>query len=96
MRGMAGLKQELLSYMESLPIFDGHEHFLSPTDRADEETGFFEMLQYILSDLISSGLEMDLLDKNISLDERIEAFLKAYDNSKNTSYCKLIPILAKD
>lgn len=76
------IETALLSYLKELTVFDGHEHLPYP---ASNENGFFDILQYFKSDLLSAGMPRTQMDFN-----------SYYQKTANTAYFHAIRRYAKD
>ncbi len=76
--------QHFLSLMDSLPIFDGHEHLPYPKNTPPT---FLDLLHYQTGDLISAGMPQD---------EIKEAFFRYYPKAKNTAYFRAVHIFIRD
>ncbi len=76
------LKNEFLAYLDQLPVFDGHEHLDYPTS---SQRGFFDILQYAKSDLLSAGMPKDSTE-----------FGAFYKKTANTAYFHGVRRYAKD
>lgn len=88
--------EEIRDYIKNLSIIDSHEHLLYPNIRKREKTGFFGLLHYFESDMVSSGLDVLLSDNAMSKSEKYDIFLRYFENTSNTTYAKLIPLFAKE
>jgi hypothetical protein len=97
-----GFYNELLEYIQQLDIIDTHEHLLPEAMRLGTKADFFNVTlsQYASSDLISAGMPpsaMDTLrDETTALDKKIALFMPFWEKTKNTVYCRVLKIAAKD
>ena len=78
---------DFLSYLDTLPVFDGHEHLSYPVNG---QRGFFDILHYAQSDLLSAGMPRKLDDASQTLSERAELFARYYAKSCNTAYFRAV------
>ena len=66
---MAGINNELLDYLNSIEIFDTHEHLPPYEDARVKDTDILKeyMNQYISTDMISAGLPVNELEPKLKL-----------------------------
>lgn len=83
------MNSELFNYICELPVIDCHEHLLYPHQRVEEKTGFYDLLHYIQSDMISSG-NIQAKPQNAS------EFMLGYQSIRSTAYGRMVKIFAKD
>lgn len=77
--------------INKIRIIDGHEHLATRDMRKKAGTGFFGLLHYVESDLITAGMERDVLfGKTISIEEKATIFLKYWNRTKNTTYARML------
>ncbi len=95
------LFKEIQNNIDSIEIFDTHEHLMYETERRNKSMDFFHLFKhYASTDLISSGLaEKDfenLQDPSVNLEKKWKLFKPYWDNIKNTTYARIIICALKD
>lgn len=92
----------LLEHIDSLDVFDTHEHLEPSSIRASKKIDIFNVLfnQYITDDLISAGMkEFDcklLIDEESELEVKWNVLAPFLDDVRNTGYYRVIQIVLKD
>lgn len=95
------LYQDIKSAVDSIKVFDTHEHLTYESEWKDREIDFYNIfLIYVDGDLLSSGLSLEDLGKltspEIDLEEKWKIFYPYWDLAKNTNYSKSAMIFLKD
>jgi hypothetical protein len=93
---------EIKTIVDSVKIVDTHEHLIKESDRlsmsADPLSIFLP--HYLSSDLVSSGMTMDELNRirttQTPLEERWQSFFPYWEKVENTGYAQAIKIAARD
>lgn len=93
---------EIKKIVDSVKIVDTHEHLMKETDRlsmsADPLSIFLP--HYLSSDLVSSGMTMDELNRirttQTPLEERWQSFFPYWEKVENTGYAQAIKIAVRD
>ena len=92
---------DLKNSIDSIKIFDTHEHLMYESERRQKTIDFFIFFNgYASTDLMSSGLaneEMDRLkDPGLDLKRKWDIFNPYWEHIKNTGYAKVIKIALED
>ena len=92
---------DLKNSIDSIKIFDTHEHLMFESERRQKTLDFFIFFNgYASTDLMSSGLaneEMDRLkDPGLDLKRKWDIFNPYWEHIKNTGYAKVIKIALED
>jgi glucuronate isomerase len=89
---------EILEHARSIRIIDCHEHLMTPQRRREKDTDLFDVLHYLESDLISSGMPVWLSDEEspLSDEEKAREFLKYWPKTENTTYARVIRTALRD
>ncbi len=88
--------------VDKVRIVDTHEHLLQEKERIAKKPDLFEILlaQYTSSDLVSSGMSLEELEKvrdpRLSLEERWKIFKPFGEMIQNTGYTRAINIAVRD
>lgn len=82
----------LEQHIKNIRVIDGHEHLIPQRDRQKMQGGFFDLLHYLSSDMITAGLNPSFFDKNndMSEEEKAKAFLEYWNKTKNTTYAQML------
>ncbi|WP_455368307.1 amidohydrolase family protein [[Eubacterium] cellulosolvens] len=94
--------QEIRKVVEQTKLIDTHEHLQRENNRINLDVDVLSIffLQYASSDLISAGLSYKdyqmILDSTKPLDKRWQIFSPYWEEIKNTSYARILNIVAKD
>jgi len=102
MKDRSKLYQTIRKAVEGVGIVDTHEHLLQEKERTAKKSDLFEtfLSHYASSDLVSSGMSQEELDKvrnvTLPLEERWEIFKPFWDRIQNTGYVRAINIAVKD
>ncbi|WP_077623214.1 amidohydrolase family protein [Sediminibacillus massiliensis] len=86
-------------HIQNLRIIDGHEHLIPQKDRKAMDAGFFDLLHYVSSDLITAGMDPAFFNKNnnhISVEEKAKIFLHYWKETKNTTYAQMLRWAVED
>ena len=82
--------EELLSYANSLPVIDSHEHLPTEADRVAQTPDFFTLFShYCKDDLTAAGLPAQGLQKLLgkgSVEEKWQIFAPCYDHMADGAY----------
>lgn len=95
------LKKELKDSIDSIPIFDTHEHVLDEEDRRAKKLDFSLLfMMYAGTDLQTSGMsEEDFLffqSEDTPVEKKWKTFSPYWDKIKNTNYSRVILRALKD
>lgn len=95
------LYKNIKNHIDEIKIFDTHEHLMYESERRTKNPDFFIFFsQYSSTDLISSGLKLKELrklhDSGIDIKTKWNIFSPYWEFIKNTTYSKVISIIAKD
>ena len=95
------LFKEIKSAIDSIPIFDTHEHIMAEEDRHNFNLDFsLFFMMYAGTDLLTSGMTEEEFDQfqnpGLDLEKKWNYFSKHWSNIKNTSYSKVILTSVKD
>ena len=95
------LYEELKKEINSIEIFDAHEHLPYEYIRSKEEVDFFSIFMHSCQhDFITSGLEIEIIEKllnrNIDLKTRYDFFIPFWKYVNKTSNARKIKIAIKD
>ncbi len=95
------LYQDLKKSIDSMKVFDTHEHLMYESERKLKNLSFFNFFYgYTLKDLVSSGLTQagleKLIDPEIDLKTKWNIFQPCWEYIKCGSYAKAIKIALKD
>ncbi|MDN4072991.1 amidohydrolase family protein [Fictibacillus terranigra] len=84
--------------IDRIRIIDGHEHLDMHGIRKKNKVDFFGLLHYLDSDLISAGMEREVLSRSspISDEEKAEQFVSFWNKTKNTTYARMLKISVSD
>ena len=83
------LEMEFLAKLNTLPVFDTHEHLPYPTG---QERGFFESLHYAESDLLSAGMPVPFK----KAEDKAAVFERYYAKAQNTAYFRAVRRYVRD
>ena len=97
----AELRDRLRKELARGPIFNTHEHLLPESERLKSPLDIFTLIShYAISDVISAGLDpkvaATLTRTETSLAERWRAFEPYWRRARNTGYCRVVAIVARD
>lgn len=93
---------EILNYLNTVPIIDSHEHLPSNEKDRDKDTDVLKeyLLHYFNRDLITSGLTLSsyekIADNSISVTNKWKIIEPYWKVSKYTGYGRALSIAAKD
>ena len=95
------LYQDIRTAVDSIKVFDTHEHLIYESEWKDRKIDFYNIfLVYVEGDLLSSGLSLDdsekLVSPEIDLKEKWKIFYPYWDLAKNTNYSKSAMIILED
>ena len=95
------LYQEIKTAVDSIKVFDTHEHLIYESEWKDREIDFYNIfLVYVNEDLLSSGLSLEdskkLTSPEMDLEEKWKIFYPYWDLAKNTNYSKSAMIILED
>jgi hypothetical protein len=95
------LYEELKNNINSIKIFDTHEHLMCESERRIRALDFFMFFNvYASTDLVSSGLAQEnmerLKDPEVDLKTKWNIFRPYWEHIKNTGYAKTIKIALED
>lgn len=95
------LYENIKDSINKIEIFDTHEHIMYEFERRTKKIDFFVFFSQCTStDLVSSGLKLKKLDKlqspDTDLKTKWDIFSPYWEYIKNTTYSKVIYIIAKD
>ena len=83
---------DLLSYIETIPVIDSHEHLPNESARVASKPDFFCLFShYCPDDLQSAGMTqetLDLLQGNADVESKWKAFAPFYELAADTSYMR--------
>lgn len=102
MKSTSGRYRTIKEAVDKVRIVDTHEHLLQEKERIAKKPDLFEILlaQYTSSDLVSSGMSLEELEKvrdsRLSLEERWKIFKPFWEMIQNTGYTRAINIAARD
>lgn len=83
------LIKDLSKQINEIRIIDNHEHIDPLEIRRKNKTGFFDLMHYLESDLITAGMKRGILqDPKISNEEKAKIFLKYFHRTGNTIYAR--------
>lgn len=84
--------------INKIRIIDGHEHIDMHAIRMARKVDFFQTIHYLESDMISAGMERDILYGNSPLTdmEKAEQFIKYWKKTKNTTYALTVKQAMED
>jgi len=88
--------------VDAVKVIDTHEHLMKESDRLQMEVDPLRIFlsSYLSSDLVSSGMTMEELNRIRStetpLEERWQSFLPYWTQVENTGYAQAIKIAARD
>ncbi|MFS0613443.1 amidohydrolase family protein [Lederbergia ruris] len=89
----------ITKHINSLRIIDGHEHLIPQADRRKMQAGFFDLLHYLSSDLMTAGMDPHFFDQkenNRSDKEKASIFLEYWNKTKNTTYAQILRLAVED
>ena len=95
------LYTEIKAAIDSIPIFDTHEHILAEEDRRNFNLDFsLFFMMYAGTDLLTSGMTEeefeDFQNPYTDIDKKWSYFEPHWPNIRNTSYSKVILEAVKD
>lgn len=99
---MKATYNNLLEYIDSLDIFDTHEHLEPSSIRENRKVDIFNVLfnQYVSNDLISAGMKVSdyniLIDQVTPLEVKWNAIAPHLDNVKNAGYYRVLGHVLRD
>jgi len=102
MKDRSKLYQTIRKAVDGVGIVDTHEHLLQEKERTAKKADLFEtfLSHYASSDLVSSGMSQEELDKvrnvTLPLEDRWEIFKPFWARIQNTGYVRAINIAVKD
>lgn len=83
--------QDLLDVINDLTVIDAHDHIMTEGDRNDKNFFYF-FPHYISSDVVTAGMNLNLMNKLINSkeysEEEIKIFFRYWDKAKNTTHSK--------
>ncbi|GIN69776.1 hypothetical protein J14TS2_02510 [Bacillus sp. J14TS2] len=89
----------IAQHIHNIRIIDGHEHLIPQADRKKMQAGFFDLLHYLSSDLMTAGMDPEFFDhkKNTLSDkEKATIFLEYWPKVKNTTYAQMLQSAVED
>ncbi len=95
------LFEEISDAINSIPIFDTHEHLIAEEDRWKHSLDFsLFFMMYAGTDLMTSGMTQEefesFQDPGTDIEKKWGYFSKHWSNIRNTSYSKVILEAVKD
>jgi predicted TIM-barrel fold metal-dependent hydrolase len=85
--------EDILDEINDLPVIDTHDHILSEKDRNTDNLLYF-FPHYINSDVVSAGMDLDLMEKLINSQKytkpELNTFFEYWEKAKNTAYAKAL------
>jgi len=95
------LYRRLRATVADIPLIDTHEHLMSEETRLGQEIDFFHwMYHYASSDLLSSGMSPEILqrlrDTKRPLNQRWAEFAPVWANARTTAYGRVLLRAARD
>jgi hypothetical protein len=83
--------QSIEQELNKIRIIDGHEHLFTSNMREKGKMGFFGLLHYLDSDMITAGMKRGVLDKlsPLSDEEKAALFLRYWNRTSNTTYARM-------
>ena len=99
---MTTINNELLNYLNSIEIFDTHEHLCPYEDMRDKDTDILKeyMSQYVFTDMVSAGLPDKELEKlfntSIPLMDRWKIVEKYWDICRYTGHGRALELSVRE
>jgi hypothetical protein len=96
------LNPRIKEAVDKVRIVDTHEHLIQEKERINKKADLFEtfLIYYASSDLVSSGMSPEELDRvrdtSLPLEERWKTLEPFWENIQNTGYARALNIAAKD
>ncbi|MGC9003985.1 MAG: amidohydrolase family protein [bacterium] len=96
-----GFKENIREEINKIPIVDTHEHIMAEEERNSRPIDIFYLFaHYASSDLVSSGMTQETLDKvrnpSLPLDKRWQDFAPYWERIRNTAYAKALILAMRD
>lgn len=90
--------QSIEHEVNRLRIIDGHEHLITSEMRRKGQVGFFGLMHYLESDLITAGMQRGALDARSALsdEEKVKLFLTYWNHTRNTTYARMFKTAMED
>jgi predicted TIM-barrel fold metal-dependent hydrolase len=86
------LYDDLLAWMETIPVIDSHEHLPNEAERLDQRIDFFTLFShYCIDDLAAAGLSEDDLARlqgDAPVDQKWSIFAPYYEQMADGSYAR--------
>lgn len=84
--------------IQQIRIIDGHEHLITAAMREKGNVGFFGLMHYLESDLISAGMKKNVLTEHsdLSMEEKADVFLRYWRKTSNTTYANTFKTAMRD
>jgi len=83
---------ELLSYVETIPVIDSHEHLPNESERLSQQVDFFTLFShYCIDDLAAAGMPQETIDMLLApgdTEEKWNAFNPYYELITESSYVR--------
>jgi len=102
MKGATTLYHTIRQAVDEVRLVDTHEHLLQEKERTAKKPDLFEtfLAHYASSDLVSSGMPQEELDKvrdaKLPLEARWEIFKPFWEKIRNTGYARALDIAVRD
>jgi uncharacterized protein len=96
---MSQLRQRLSRELQSIPLFDTHEHFVEEASTLGGKPDIFSFLHYVDCDMTSAShqeLSSDLSSSGMSFDEKKETFFALWPYVRHTGYGQALSLMATE